>query len=455
MTPRSLSFAAAFAACFAACIAAAPLVAQVRWQSRLPARASQSLRFHSKSACFDTRRKRVLCLDELAGTNVRFALYRLDSTTRTWLGDFPGKPSGTIRLGYDRKRDRVVCLIEVLGARFETWEWDQSSWRRSVTSSSQTLASSEADLLWDEARQRIVHVHNGTPGSGRFGVYEYDGRAWTERRLAAAPATATSYSSAIDDAGRILLYAIDDVRQTPSCWWMDGGRWLAVTGTVPPSRTSAALCFDPTRRRFVLHGGQWQRQGFAETWEWNGSWQQRKSAGGPARWGHSLVYAEDEARLVGGFTFLRSSGIRTHDEVFGYRVLQPARASAFGTACGGPNAPTLDVKHLPWIGEDAGLTITSASSASASLLFTGASRQRWGSIPLPLDLSAAGMPACSLLLSPDLALATTTPTIRYRIPPQSGLVGTSYFHQVASLVRSANPAGLTWSKATELRIGTP
>ena len=54
------------------------------------------------------------------------------------------------------------------------------------------------------------------------------------------------------------------------------------------------------------------------------------------------------------------------------------------------------------------LLLSKALGNTTALLLMGASASSWGGIPLPLDLSALGMPGCFLLVSPDIVFARTT-----------------------------------------------
>lgn len=169
---------------------AAALGAQVDWKQRFPSRSTRSLSYHARSSCADPGTARVFSLDEIIGqTTTRHVLYEIRGATRIALATFPTRPVGTIRLGYDRKRDVVTALIEGAAGRFETWEWDARVWRR-VDSSTQRLASSDARLHWDAAGQRLVLLHDGVGTSGRFEVYDFVASRWVRRATANAPAAA-------------------------------------------------------------------------------------------------------------------------------------------------------------------------------------------------------------------------------------------------------------------------
>lgn len=81
--------------------------------------------------------------------------------------------------------------------------------------------------------------------------------------------------------------------------WL-GSTWELISANGPPLRTLAAMAYDPTRNRVVLHGGQQGTLPSAwfppEVWEWDGqSWTSLPVTPGPfGRRRHAMVY--DAAR---------------------------------------------------------------------------------------------------------------------------------------------------------------
>lgn len=253
----------------------------------------------------------------------------------------------------------------------------------------------------------------------------------------------------------MLLHVLDDTTQRPRCHLLERGRWGRLTGTLPAARTWSGMCFDTESRRFVLHGGQWLRQNLADVWEWNGSWRRRSPKTSLERWGHSFVFDGRRCVCVGGWRFARGNGITPLDDVHDFGALQAARVFFYGAACGAAQSPRVDVRHKAWLGQDVELRLATTQRTTASILFSSFGGLRWGRIDLPFDLTGAGMPGCRLYVAPAYVAVLTGSRVRYRIPPQTSLVGVALHHQIASLVPQVNPAGLAWSRHLELQIGKP
>lgn len=216
------------------------------------------------------------------------------------------------------------------------------------------------------------------------------------------------------------------------------------------------MCYDPLRRRFVRHGGDaYPNQGPGGTWDYrdDGGWKLRLPK--PNRAQYSLVWDGRACVAVGGGRRVNSRLSGAADDVEELRLLRPASASSFGKNCGTRAAPRLTSGLLPWIGQAAGVEMTGV--AGPWLLLTGVSRNTWGSLSLPIDLSGARMPGCSLWIRPDfVAVAPSTGSVlQYRLPQDPSLVGIAYYHQGAQYQPNANAAGLVWSGALALRIGQP
>src|SRR4051812_20669731 len=95
-------------------------------------------------------------------------------------------------------------------------------------------AASQACVVYDEARQRLV-VFGGQSTSG------LSGETWT---------------------------------------W-DGTRWTLAAHSGPRARTGSAAVYDAGRQRVVLFGGDGGRGSLADTWEWDGAAWAQVATGGP------------------------------------------------------------------------------------------------------------------------------------------------------------------------------
>lgn len=93
-----------------------------------------------------------------------------------------------------------------------------------------------------------------------------------------------------------------------STWKWDGSTWTRIATTGPSPRYLAAIAYDATRQRVVLHGGQagvFPNTTFlADTWEWDGtSWTQKATTGPSARVHQTMAFDRTRGRVVlyGGF----------------------------------------------------------------------------------------------------------------------------------------------------------
>ncbi|MGH7150644.1 MAG: FG-GAP repeat domain-containing protein, partial [Planctomycetota bacterium] len=118
----------------------------------------------------------------------------------------------------------------------------------------------------------------------------------------------------------------------------------------------------------------------------------------------------------------------------------PVGVAPFGMGCSGSSGtpPRIGATGAPAIGATFSLHVSSASGGTVAALLIGASNTTWYGIPLPLDLSFLGLPACSLLVSPDFAVFAPTigvgPTAGHAtvggvIPGNAALLGQSVFAQ--------------------------
>jgi hypothetical protein len=92
-------------------------------------------------------------------------------------------------------------------------------------------------------------------------------------------------------------------------------------------------------------------------------------------------------------------------------------------------------------------------------LIFGASRVRWNSVPLPLDLTVIGMAGCQLAASYDLTVFGFADQAGVRgwsfpIPLDQGLVGQSFFNQALAVDPQANARGIVLSNARAGVIGS-
>ena len=105
-----------------------------------------------------------------------------------------------------------------------------------------------------------------------------------------------------------------------------------------------------------------------------------------------------------------------------------------------------------------GVDLAGARPSSAALHFLGVSKTQWGALPLPLDLTFAGAPGCSLHASLELVLAAATDasgkaSVAFAVPPNAALLCLSFYNQFAVFDPAANALGLSFTNGGMATIG--
>lgn len=147
------------------------------------------------------------------------------------------------------------------------------------------------------------------------------------------------------------------------------------------------------------------------------------------------------------------------DEVF-LSLLMPAAVAPYGAGCRGrAGVPDLGARpsSRPVVGGRFAVLLANLPAAATGALWLGASRSKFGSIPLPWDLSPYGMPGCSLWTSVEAALAfqgsAGTVAFSLPVPADKTLSSKSFYMQAVVLDRGANTLGATLSNALAARVG--
>lgn len=181
--------------------------------------------------------------------------------------------------------------------------------------------------------------------------------------------------------------------------------------TSPGRRYTHAMVYDVARGRIVLFGGGGSSGLFNDTWEY---------VGGPP----------------------------------------PSSYSVFGAACGGTaGLPTLIPNQLPRVGQFFSIIFSHLPPNSSGIVCTGTSRDRWGSVMLPLDLTPFGFTGCSLYIAAEAVsvIPDTGPfgavVLGVLIENDPGLVGLQFFNQAAFMDAGANPGGFVLTNAGAGVIG--
>jgi hypothetical protein len=188
-----------------------------------------------------------------------------------------------------------------------------------------------------------------------------------------------------------------------STWKWDGTTWTRIATTGPSPRYLAAVAYDATRQRVVLHGGQagvFPNITFlADTWEWDGTtWTQTATAGPSARVHQTMAFDRTRGRVVlyGGFTPANNQELGDIWEWDGTSWQQssvsgPANSIALGVAYD-EKASALYLFSMPQGGAVLtasrwnGTTVTPATAAAPPC------------VPVPRQLSALGASPGGFLL---------------------------------------------------------
>lgn len=123
-----------------------------------------------------------------------------------------------------------------------------------------------------------------------------------------------------------------------------------------------------------------------------------------------------------------------------------------------PPAPALNPVSPPVLGQTLSLQIGNGTPSLPAFLMFGISDQSWATLPLPLDLAVFGAPNCWLFTSADTMLlvmldGSGSHTFAAPLPNNAGLMGFTFFNQVAALVPGANALSMLTSNAGRGVIG--
>jgi hypothetical protein len=184
--------------------------------------------------------------------------------------------------------------------------------------------------------------------------------------------------------------------------------------------------------------------------------------------GSNQMYADTNLSLQLGAALasqFQSTGLLFTPRVWNGTIYYAARGNAtygvFGAGCSGSNGtPTLApaMGSLPKIGQTLTLEVGNGPLPNAlAVVALGFSKTTAFGLPLPIDLTAIGMPGCTLLIEPFLntgvGLVNGTGTYTLPIPNRMPLFGLALHHQAFVFDPPANQTGLTLSNAGEGVIG--
>jgi hypothetical protein len=369
--------------------------------------------------------------------------WRFDGTT--WIpltGTLPPQRLDSVMV-YDSARDRVVLFGGLSGSTRlqDTWEWNGASWGNPNPAVKPPPRRAHA-MAFD--RKRAVTVLFGGDGTQAFlnDLWEWNGTAWTDHSALFPPAGGPGNHMCFDPSHEnVLLF-------NGLFWSWDGASWQQYFPLIPP--LGGAIVADLHRRRVVMPFGN----GDEFTWEWDGAqWDIRLQASPFYRDTAAVAYDPTRRRVVvfGG----SSSASGVTDDTWIFRTPSPADAVAYGSGCAGTaGVPQLaNVPYsLPWLGDTFASRVSNLAPAVGGVIFAT------GLAPTsPTSLSSFGMPGCDQLVAPavtEFRPATAgAANWTLAIPNVTAFAGVHVWQQAFPLDTAANPAGLVASNGIDLTVG--
>ena len=445
-------------------IAAAPLTAQGTWTQRVPTQPPTVVSDHAM--VYDLLRASTwLLCGATSGGGLLNDTWRYDGTT--WTKASPAtSPPARLRhaVAFDLLRGKVVLFggstATNTGHFADTWEFDGTNWQQLTPANSPTPRNDHA-MVYDEARQKVL-LFGGHDVSAVFGdTWQWDGTNWTQLNPVTIPTVRRDFGMVYDKARRKVVMFGGFQGQglgvpLNDTWEWDGTDWTRVTTTTSPSaRGGFVMAYDIVRQRTTLFSGY---PITADTWNYDGKdWALQTSAATPTgRSGHAMVYDFLRSRLVmaGGY-----DSAFTND-TWEFSTTAPGAINPIGSGCAGtagiPALSTTD-SALPWVGTTLPLEVAAVPAAAPLTLLIGASKQSWGSIPLPFNLSSLGMTGCTLQTSIDVTVPMANGgglgTLALPIPVNFGLVGQQLYIQTFVIDIGGNPGNATLSNGLALLFG--
>jgi hypothetical protein len=148
-----------------------------------------------------------------------------------------------------------------------------------------------------------------------------------------------------------------------------------------------------------------------------------------------------------------------YGDTWEYGTRATAAYSPFGQGClGTAGIPWLGAvpPELPWIGSTLRVLVANVPHGKTTVMLSGFSRSRWGSVLLPFDLTPFGAP-CLLHTSIDLTAVLPeiggVATWTAAIANDPSLLGVSFYNQAFVIDPGANMLGLTASNAAAATLG--
>ncbi len=425
------------------------VAAQIQWSQVAVSNAPMAY----CGSAYDDNRDRLVAFGGEQGIAQTDTTREFDPAVGQWTTVLPAnRPSPRRRPAMAFDAARGECVLFGGGAtpgQFfnDTWTWDGTVWTQRTPTTVPPVRHG-ASMAYDSVRQVVV-MFGGFVQSGQDlgDCWEWNGTNWTQRTFTGGPSPRGAHRMVFDEArGQTVLYGGYRTPQQSTVadtWLWDGTSWTPGAGG-PGSLCDQLFVYDRHRSRVVLWGGLRIQNlvltDLSATYEWNGTaWTQRFPAGAPTA--RSAMAAGFAPWPVG--RVLCGGGAQNTGTQFGSTFAlvptAPATELEFGNGCPTTaGAVDLAAVSLPYVGTDFVHEIRNAPPvAFVGLIAFGLSDQFWSGVPLPLDLTLAGAPGCSVLVSPDVLLVTLlnngTGGLTWSLPNQQSLVGLTFFTQALVL----------------------
>ena len=365
-----------------------------------------------------------------------------DGASWTNLSPSP-RPSQRSRpaLAYDQARGETVLFGGLPTPSPETWTWDGSTWTQR-TPANQPSVRFGAAAAYDPVREVVVLFGGFVPsGQDTDEVWEWDGSNWTQRNPAGAgPVARGAHRMVWDDArGACVVvggFSTPQNNTLADVWQWDGTSWSQLA-PLPGTMCDQAMCYDPSRRRILVHSGLRITNGLfadlSDTLEFDGAWTVRATAAQPSvRNAGASAWDPVRGAFVTGGGAAANGALR--NDTWTYQPIAPASVTPFGIGCFVTFGVALEERSLPYLGLPFEQALVGASPAAAvGLVAFGLSNTAWSGAPLPLDLGIAGAPSCSLLVSLDvtlpLLLNNGQGSVTWTLPNVAAAVGATFYTQ--------------------------
>jgi len=235
------------------------------------------------------------------------------ATAERWQRTLPGiGVRNAHAMAYDSERGRVVLFggadeVKVCG---DTWEWDGKTW--TLKSQGGPGPRTFPAMAYDSLRKRVILFGGNRVLFGRNldenrfldDTWEWDGRKWTQLKVAGPPPRAEAAMAFDRKRGRIVLFGghnrTKEARnRLGDTWEWDGQKWIEIKVMGPSPRNGAAQVYDSARGKIVLFGGSTQQEVSGETWEWDGKqWVENRAALTQGRFNCVMAYDNMRRKVV-------------------------------------------------------------------------------------------------------------------------------------------------------------